>query len=133
MGSILPGIRPEATAGLAEQRTMPRRSGSGASTFAAELERVQAQPQGVRFSAHAQQRLDERRITLSDTDRTRIARSADLAASKGAREAVLLMDRLALVMGVPNRTVITVMEPHGGDPAVFTNIDSVVVVPPESG
>ena len=38
------------------------------------------------------------------------------------------MHRLALIVGVRNRTVTTVIEPHAGKNSVFTNIDSVVVV-----
>ena len=38
------------------------------------------------------------------------------------------MDRLALIVGLPNRTVITVIEPNAAENTVFTNIDSVVVV-----
>jgi len=87
------------------------------------------EPNSIRFSAHAQKRLADRSIELNDSDRARIARSADLAASKGAREALVLMDRLALVVGVPSRTVITVMEPQEGAAAVFTHIDSVVMAP----
>jgi flagellar operon protein len=48
--------------------------------------------------------------------------------AKGSKEALLVMDRLTLVLGVPNRTVITVMEPHERENTVFTNIDSVVMV-----
>lgn len=84
---------------------------------------------GLKFSAHAQKRLHDRNIQLSDADRARISESANLAAAKGSREALLLMDRLALVVGVPTRTVITVVEPQAGDSTVFTNIDSVVMVP----
>jgi len=58
----------------------------------------------------------------------RIARSTDDAMAKGAKESLVLMDRLALIVGVPNRTVITVMEPAEQGNTVFTNIDSVVVV-----
>jgi flagellar operon protein len=100
-------------------------------SFGDELARATQQSGSIRFSAHAEKRLSDRNIALSDTDRARIAQSADLAASKGAREALLLMDRLALVVGVPSRTVITVMEPQNGSPAVFTQIDSVVMVPRE--
>ncbi len=106
----------------------PRATVPGAS-FQAELARAADTSNPIRFSAHAQKRLADRSIDLSESDRARIAHSADLAASKGAREALLLMDRLALVVGVPSRTVITVMEPQDGAPAVFTHIDSVVMVP----
>lgn len=103
-------------------------SGAG-SGFAGALANAQAATDGLRFSAHAQKRLLDRNIQFSEADRARIVESANLAAAKGSRETLVLMDRLALVVGVPSRTVITVMEPHAGDPAVFTNIDSVVVVP----
>ena len=107
---------------VTQDRNAPKAS------FAAALADAKAANE-VRFSAHAQKRLHDRNIQLTDSDRARISASTKLAAAKGSREALLLMDRLALVVGVPSQTVITVMEPHAGDPSVFTNIDSVVVVP----
>ncbi|HIJ74526.1 MAG TPA: hypothetical protein HPP83_10540 [Candidatus Hydrogenedentes bacterium] len=82
----------------------------------------------VKFSAHAQLRLRTRGISLTADDLARIGRGLDLAAAKGARESLLLMDRLALVVSVPNRTVITVVEQNEIEDTVFTNIDSAVVV-----
>lgn len=96
--------------------------------FSEVLEQRLDEQSGVRFSSHAQKRLDERNILLSDRDVMRISKSADDAMARGSKEALLLMDRLALVVGVSNRTVITVMEPHERENTVFTNIDSVVVV-----
>ena len=85
--------------------------------------------QHLRFSAHATQRLTDRHIAISRSDETNIARAVDKAAAKGARETLLLMDKLALVVSVPNRTVITAMSQHELNDTVFTNIDSAVVVP----
>ncbi len=96
--------------------------------FASTLDRALEGSRAVRFSAHAMQRISDRNIQLSAADHARIAKSTDAASAKGSREALLLMDRLALVVGVPNRTVITVIEPDAGENTVFTNIDSVVVV-----
>ncbi len=112
---------------VAQERDPPKASARGA--FAGELATAQASIGEMRFSAHAQKRLLDRNIHLSESDRARITESTNLAAAKGSRETLVLMDRLALVVSVPSRTVITVMEPHAGDPSVFTNIDSVVVVP----
>ena len=113
---------------------VPKNSQPAASTsFVEELAQVSGAANAIRFSAHAQKRLADRSIALSEEDRARIAQSADLAAAKGAREALVLMDRLALVVGVPSRTVITVMEPQDGSPAVFTHIDSVVMAPRGGG
>ena len=101
----------------------------GDGSFATALQSSMTESGGLRFSHHAQRRLDARNIRLTPQDVERIARSADDAMTKGAKESLVLMDRLALVIGVPNRTVITVMEPHEQSNTVFTNIDSVVVVP----
>ncbi len=82
----------------------------------------------VKFSAHALQRLGDRKIELTDSDRTRIAEAIDTAEAKSARESLLLLDELALVVSVPNRTVITALEPNSERNTVFTKIDSVVFV-----
>lgn len=83
---------------------------------------------GVKFSAHALQRLGDRKIELTDSDRIRIAEAIDTAEAKSARESLLLLDELALVVSVPNRTVITAVEPNSEQNVVFTKIDSVVFV-----
>jgi len=82
----------------------------------------------VKFSAHASQRLNDRHINLTQQDQAQIARAVDKAAAKGSRETLLLMDKMALVVSVPNRTVITAMSQHEMGDTVFTNIDSAVVV-----
>lgn len=99
---------------------------TGETSFAQNL-RQALSGSALRFSAHAQERLAERGITLGAGDVQRIASSTDAAAAKGARQSVVLLDRLALVVGVPSRTVVTVLEPDPASHAVFTNIDSVVV------
>jgi len=129
---VIDAICPGATGGVTLMPSVERKLDPSATVrgpFAGVLANAQAAAGEMRFSAHAQQRLLDRNIQFSDSDRARISESTKLAAAKGSRETLLLMDRLALVVGVPSRTVITVMEPHAGDPSVFTNIDSVVVVP----
>jgi flagellar operon protein len=83
---------------------------------------------GVRFSSHALRRIEERHITLSADDRARIGEAMDRAAAKGARDALLLLDQVALVVSVPNRTVITALSGSELDGAVVTQIDSAVMV-----
>lgn len=103
--------------------------GPGATAFSEVLRGQLERAPGVRFSAHAQQRLESRDIRLSPEDQARIARAMDQAAAKGARESLLLMDGVALVVSVPNRTVITALGTNEAAETVFTNIDSAVVVP----
>lgn len=83
----------------------------------------------VRFSAHAQRRLDSRDVALSGSDRLRLDRAVDELARKGSRESLVLMDRVALVVNVPNRTVITAMPQAEADSSIFTHIDSAMVLP----
>lgn len=99
--------------------------------FASMLKGVIEGPREITFSAHAQHRLNSRNIQLNETDLAHIAKAVDEASAKGARESLLIMDGLALVVSVPNRTVITVLEPKSGENTVFTNIDSAVVMQSE--
>ena len=49
------------------------------------------------------------------------------AASKGSTDALVLMDDLAMVVSVTNRTVVTVVDKESLKQNVFTNIDSAVI------
>ncbi|MCW3488741.1 TIGR02530 family flagellar biosynthesis protein [Dethiobacter alkaliphilus] len=83
---------------------------------------------GVKFSAHALQRLQDRRIELGQGELVKINEAVSAADKKGSRSSLLLYDDLALVASVKNRTIITAM---GGDDMrehVFTNIDSAVII-----
>jgi len=95
-------------------------------TFGAVL---QQQLGGVKFSQHAQQRLQQRNIQLGQDEITRLGQAVDKAAQKGSRESLVLMDnQLAFVVSVKNRTVITAMVGDNMKENVFTNIDSAVIV-----
>ncbi len=97
-------------------------------SFSAVLESEAQSLRAVKFSAHAQRRLDERGITLTEADQGRITQAVDSAAEKGARETLLLMENCALVVSVPNRTVITAVDQNEMEDQVFTNIDSAIII-----
>lgn len=82
----------------------------------------------IKFSGHAQTRLASRQITLSEGDMAKIGEAITKAAAKGARESLVLMDRAALVVSVPNRTVITAVARADLKDNIFTNIDSAVLL-----
>jgi flagellar operon protein len=82
----------------------------------------------LRFSAHAKERLALRNINLSQDDMARMNAAVDKAASKGARQSLLVMEHQAFIVSVPNRTVITAMDGGSMKENVFTNIDSAVIV-----
>lgn len=81
----------------------------------------------LHISAHAQQRLAAREIDLTPDQMGRLEDATSQAASKGGRESLILLDNLAFVVSVPNRTVITAMERDQLKESVFTNIDSAVL------
>jgi flagellar operon protein len=51
----------------------------------------------------------------------------DKLAAKGGREAIVMLDTLAVVVSVTNRTVITAVDQDGMKDQVFTNIDSAAI------
>lgn len=103
--------------------TPPRLQRPASSGFARVLADRQA---GLKFSAHAQERLAAR--PLDSHDLARIEAAVRQAAQKGARESLVLYDDLALVVSVRNRTVITAVDQARRRGNVFTNVDSVVLV-----
>ncbi|HTC22057.1 MAG TPA: TIGR02530 family flagellar biosynthesis protein [bacterium] len=84
--------------------------------------------QGLKFSAHAKERLGLRNITLSAADLNRMNEAVNKAAAKGARQSLLVMENQAFIVSVPNRTVITALDSNSMKENVFTNIDSAVIV-----
>ncbi len=83
----------------------------------------------VQFSAHARQRARQRHIELSSEQMQRLEQAVGQLEQKRCRQAVVLLDSTALVISVPNKTVITLMDAQELDDTVFTNIDSAVLVP----
>ena len=84
--------------------------------------------QGLRLSAHAQKRIEQSPVRFGTAEVDRVARAVDLAASKGSRESLVLLDDMALVVSVKNRTIITAVDMQRMKDNIFTNIDSAVIV-----
>ena len=82
----------------------------------------------VKFSAHAVSRLLDRNISLNKAEIQRLKNGLDQVAEKGGKESLLMMEDLAFVVSVKNRTVITAMTGASIKNNVFTNIDSAVIV-----
>ncbi|HVP57713.1 MAG TPA: TIGR02530 family flagellar biosynthesis protein [bacterium] len=82
---------------------------------------------GIKFSKHAVERMSARGISFDRTSIDKLDAAISAAKSKGANESLVLMDELALVVSVKNRTVITAMSSREPDHNVFTSIDSAVI------
>ena len=85
-----------------------------------------AQP--LKFSAHAQQRLESRNIRLTNDDVAKMNAMADKAAAKGAKQSLFMMRDVAMVVSITNRTVITAVDQQSMRENVFTNIDSAAIL-----
>jgi flagellar operon protein len=84
--------------------------------------------QELKFSHHAEQRLQQRGIVLKPEQLDRIASAVDQAAAKGAKDSLVLFRDIAMIVNVPNRTVVTAMDESSMKEHVFTQIDSAVVI-----
>lgn len=108
-----------------------RRSGETSASGFDQLLTKQLQPNEVpsalRWSAHAVQRLSQREIAVTPQMQQRLEGAVDKLAAKGGRESIVLMDQMAFVVSVTNRTVITAVDQAGMRDQVFTNIDSAVL------
>lgn len=82
----------------------------------------------LKVSAHAKTRLESREIELDAAAWERVMEGVDRAAKKGARESLVMVDDVALIVSVKNKTVITAVDQDALKENVFTNIDSAVIV-----
>ena len=82
----------------------------------------------VNFSHHAAERLRERNIDLSAQDLSKLDDIVDKMSAKGARESLVYMNDIAMVVSVTNRTVITAMDGNSAKENIFTNIDSAAII-----
>ncbi|ADO56068.1 TIGR02530 family flagellar biosynthesis protein [Paenibacillus polymyxa] len=86
------------------------------------------QEQVLKLSNHAAKRLEQRGIELRSDQMAKINSAVDKAAAKGAKESLILMQDMALIVSVPNRTVVTAMDKQSMEDNVFTQIDSAVII-----
>ena len=80
----------------------------------------------VKFSKHANERLQSRNIDLSDSQKERLNQAVKTAGEKGIKESLVMLDDLAFIVNVKNNTVVTAITK--GEQKVFSNIDGAVIV-----
>lgn len=80
----------------------------------------------LKFTKHANDRLAERNIDLSDSQLERLELGARKASEKGINESLVMVDDVSFIVNVRNNTVITAVD-NGGD-KIFTNIDGAVII-----
>lgn len=83
---------------------------------------------GVRFSQHALDRMQSRNLNFNNDDLLKLNDAVEKIAQKGAKESLVYMNDVALVVSVTNKTVITAMDGKSAKDNIFTNIDSAVII-----
>ncbi len=94
----------------------------------ADLMREKVQPQELKISTHAANRIKSRGIEMNDEVKAKLNKAIGRVADKGGKDALLMMNDAAFIVNVPNRTVVTAMDRDNLKENVFTNIDSAAVV-----
>lgn len=82
----------------------------------------------LKISKHAEERLKTRNINLTKEQMNKINDAVSKADEKGVKESLVLVDDVALVVSVKNRTIITAVSSNELKDNVFTNIDGAVII-----
>ncbi len=82
----------------------------------------------LKFSKHACMRLENRNISLSREQNERLESGVRKAGEKGIHDSLVIVDSLAFIVNIPNKTVVTAMDKSETDENIFTNIDGAVII-----
>ncbi|MCM2324364.1 MAG: hypothetical protein NDJ90_13990 [Oligoflexia bacterium] len=124
-------------AGVGQSERLPRKQEGVKGEFDQVFERTLGNAAGtdlnqvkapLKFSAHATQRLNDRKINLDQATMAKVTEAIDKAEAKGIEDTLVLTDKAALIVSVKNRTVITAMDKNSMTGNVFTNIDGAVFI-----
>jgi flagellar operon protein len=88
-------------------------------------DKIQASAE-LKFSKHAEMRLQTRNILLSQAQKEKIGQAVSKAEAKGVKDSLIMVDNVALVVNVKSKTVITAVNSNELKDNVFTNIDGAV-------
>ena len=97
-------------------------------SFSDYLNQAISETSDVTFSKHALTRLESRNIELNDGDLRKLTDAINQAQSKGVQDSLILMNGLAFIVSIRDRTVVTAMPLGDTSSNIFTNIDGTVIV-----
>ncbi|MFD1360343.1 TIGR02530 family flagellar biosynthesis protein [Lentibacillus salinarum] len=94
---------------------------------------VLANVQDVKISKHAERRLNERNITINESQWQTISEKMTEAKQKGVTDSLVLTDQAALLVSAKNNTVITAMNKAEAASKIFTNINGTILIDEQAG
>lgn len=83
---------------------------------------------GIKFTKHADARLMQRDIRLTDEQMTRLEEGTRKASDKGIKESLVLVDDLAFIVNTDKKMVITAIDQNSSEDNIYTNIDGAVII-----
>ncbi|KIL47722.1 TIGR02530 family flagellar biosynthesis protein [Jeotgalibacillus campisalis] len=97
-------------------------------SFSDELNGAIARTNNLKISKHANDRLSEREITITDSQWKKVEAKVNEAKTKGIKDSLVLLDQAALIVSVKNGTVITAMGTKDIKDHIFTDIDGTIIL-----
>lgn len=104
-----------------------RRTVSGAS-FETLLKEQLNRNDTLQFSKHAQERVNQRGIQITEGLLENLNNAVSKAREKGAKDVVIFDAQHAFIVNIPNNMVVTTIAGSEIKENVFTNIDSAVMI-----
>ena len=118
----------EQVAGQYLNTPVQNRTKQQGASFQEILAQKTAEQNPLKFSKHASQRLENRNISLTKEQSERLENGVDRAREKGINDSLVIVDSLAFIVNVPNKTVVTAMDQAETNDNIFTNIDGAVII-----
>ena len=91
-------------------------------------EKTLVKSEGLKFSKHAQKRVEQRGIELTENLMQSLNEAVDKARQKGVNDMVVIGEKGAFVVNVANNVVVTTMTQSEMKENVFTNIDGAILI-----
>lgn len=109
---------------VAQNQTQAQKTGQFGNLLQKEISRQNE----VQFSKHAAQRVEQRGIEMTDNLLKNLNSAVQKAKAKGAKDVVVIGEKGAFIVNVPNNIVVTTMSETEMKENIFTNIDSAVLM-----
>ncbi|MFV2046522.1 TIGR02530 family flagellar biosynthesis protein [Metabacillus sp. YM-086] len=82
----------------------------------------------LKISKHAQERIQQRDIHISDNDWNLIEEKVQEASYKGVTDSLVILQDAALIVSAKNKTVVTAMNIEEAKSQIFTNINGTIIM-----
>ncbi len=83
---------------------------------------------GIQLSTHAARRLKERNLEMDSAEFFKLKDAFQKLKEKGGQDSLVITDKAAYIVDVPNQKVVTAIDKNNIVDNVFTKIDSTVLV-----